>query len=64
MMLTAIRAFIRKHPSLALLLILLALFALAHLLLETQPTPLDSLEAFYIRLADGRPTVVEFYSNH
>ncbi len=58
-----IRTFIRQHPHIALAILLLAAFILAHLLLETRPTPLASAEELNARLTDGQPTIVEFYSN-
>lgn len=62
-MLTTIRTFTRKHPQITLMILLLVAFILAHLLLETRPTPLASVEELNARLTDGQPTIVEFYSN-
>ncbi len=63
-MLNTVRTFVRQHPDLILLLVLLAILGLAHLLLDTHPTPLESPEALQARLTDGQPVVVEFYSNY
>jgi hypothetical protein len=62
-MLNHIRGFNRQHPNLTMILALLALFALAQLVLGTRATPIGSHEALEARLADGRPTLIEFYSN-
>lgn len=62
-MLTRPRHFIRRHPDLTLLLALVALFGLAQLVLGTQATPIESVEALTTRLTDGQPTLIEFYSN-
>ncbi len=62
-MLTRLRQFIRSHPDLTLILVLVALFGLAQLMLGTQATPIETVEALSARLTDGRPTVIEFYSN-
>jgi len=59
----SLRHAIRRHPNLALLLALLALFGLAQLILGTRPTPVETVEALEARLAAGRPVIVEFYSN-
>lgn len=62
-MLTRIRQFIRKHPDLTTILILVALFGLAQLILGTRATPIDTVDALAARLTDGQPTIIEFYSN-
>ncbi|GAB4575088.1 MAG: hypothetical protein Kow0077_24890 [Anaerolineae bacterium] len=58
-----VNAFRRRHPDLTLILVLLALLALVQLVLGTRATPIDSVEALNARLTDGRPAVLEFYSN-
>lgn len=63
-MINAVRAFVRRHPDLLLLLGFLALLGVAHLLLDTDPTPVESLAALQTRLTSGQPVVVEFYSNY
>ena len=62
-MIAPVRQFIRKHPDLSMILVLLVLFGLAQLLLGTQATPITTVEALSERLTDGQPTVLEFYSN-
>ena len=63
-MINTVRTFVRRHPDLMLLIVFLALLGLAHLLLDTEPTPLESSAALQARLTDGQPVVVEFYSNY
>jgi len=41
----------------------IAALAVGYLALRTRPTPFASLGEFNASLADGRPTVVEFYAN-
>jgi hypothetical protein len=60
---TRLRRSARAHPNLILILLVLLAFGLAQLFLGTHATPIDSLEALQARLADGQPSVVEFYSN-
>lgn len=60
---TRLRRFARAHPNLTVILLVLLAFGLAQLFLGTRATPIDSLEALQARLADGQPSVVEFYSN-
>jgi len=46
-----------------LVLMILAFIASAFILLRTQPSDVGSFEELNGVLSDGRPTVVEFYSN-
>jgi hypothetical protein len=46
-----------------LLLVVLAAFASAFIFLRSPATPLGSTAAFDAALADGTPTIVEFYSD-
>lgn len=62
-MLTTLRQFARKHPDLTTILLLVALFGLAQLVLGTRPTPINTVDALTARLTDGQPTIIEFYSN-
>jgi len=41
----------------------IAALMVGYLALRTSPTPFASLDEFNASLAEGRPTVVEFYAN-
>ena len=62
-MMTRLKTFSRQHPNITTILIVLALFGLAQLILGTRATPLDSPQDLAALLTDGQPSVLAFYSN-
>jgi len=57
---TRIGAFLRENW---LTLLVVAVLVVAYLLLHTPATQIASADAFVASLAQGQPSVVEFYSN-
>lgn len=52
-----------KMGAVALAIALLAAFVIVHLVWYIKPSPVASLADLQARLRNGRPTIVEFYTN-